>query len=122
VREAKLQSDIKEYLENLGWTALNMHGNAFQKGIPDLYCWHDSLKQRWVEVKRKDSYRFTPDQLRVFPMIEGSGIWIMRGTDEYDVLFGPPNWRKFLKPGDHKKIEAFENERKRKRGVRLGQA
>jgi hypothetical protein len=121
MKESTLQTEIKHHLERLGWAVHNMHGNKYQRGIPDLYCWHDTLKQRWVEVKRKEGYHFTDHQLRVFPTIEGAGIWIMRSTDEYDKLFGPPNWREFLKPNDHKKIEAFENERRRKRDVHPNQ-
>lgn len=118
MKESTLQAQIKGHLENCKWVAYNMHGNRYQAGIPDLYCWSNTHGQRWVEVKRKN-YKFTEDQLRVFPTIEGAGIWILQSPQDYNngVLFRKPNWRDFLKPRDLKIIEAFENERQRKRGI-----
>jgi hypothetical protein len=105
--ESTIQTEISQFLRDRGWTVLNMHGNQYQKGVPDSYCWHKKFRQRWVEVKRPDSYKFTKDQLKVFPTIEGSGIWIMQSIDQYQCLFGAPNWREFLHPRDIKFMEKF---------------
>ncbi len=98
--ESALQTKIKEFLEDRGWFVANMHGNAYQKGIPDSYCEHLEHKMRWVEVKRPDKpVTFTPDQKRVFPQIlaKGRGIWIIRDATlgEYRKLFLPCNIREF---------------------------
>ena len=94
--ESALQTNIKEFLEDRGWFVANMHGNAYQKGIPDLYCDHEVHKMRWVEVKRPDKpVTFTRHQRRVFPKILAvkRGIWILRDATlaEYQKLFLPCN-------------------------------
>ena len=70
------------------------------KAVPDLYACHKRYGPRWVEVKRKDKYRFTKWQLEVFPQLteKGVGIWVLTSATEkeYKKLFGPPNWYMFL--------------------------
>jgi hypothetical protein len=77
-----------------------MTGNEFQMGVPDLYACHKRHGTRWIEVKRKDKYRFTPAQMDVFPELaaKGVGIWIMTAATEaeYKKLFKPANWWVFL--------------------------
>ena len=57
---------------------------------------------RWVEVKRPEGYSFTLRQRQNFPEWEksGVGIWILTAAtqEQYDLLFGPPNWRDFWRP------------------------
>jgi hypothetical protein len=88
---------------------MNIHGNLFQKGLPDKYCFHREYKQRWVEVKVPSHYRFTPAQLVNFPLIDrcGIGIWVLTDASEaeYEKLFSKPNWKKLLKKSDIKKIQ-----------------
>lgn len=106
--EAKLADKIKRFLEDRNWTVLNIHGNLFQKGLPDKYCFHPKYKQRWVEIKVPHKYKFTNSQVIYFPLIDrcGIGIWILTDASEaeYDKLFKRPNWKEFLKKRDIEKI------------------
>lgn len=98
--ESIIQRAIIDYLKLRDWFVLNMHGNEYQQGVPDLYACHKRYGTRWIEVKRKEKYRFTPAQMDVFPEFaaKGVGIWILTAATkgEYDKLFGPPNWHMFL--------------------------
>lgn len=108
-KEIDIQNDIRAFLFAYGWKVKRMHGNAFQKGIPDLYAVHPEHGKRWIEVKPKKGYSFTNDQLRDFPDFErhNDPIWILNaGTkEEYHKLFEPPNWRSYLKERHLKKMK-----------------
>lgn len=99
--EEKIRAAIIDYVEARGWHAEIMHGNAFQVGIPDLYLYHRKWGARWVDAKVPGKYTFTKAQKIKWPKWEraGIGIWILvAGTqEEYDKLFGPPNWRNYWK-------------------------
>jgi hypothetical protein len=96
-----IQEDLMVFLKARGWLVERMIGNAFQTGIPDLYCRHPKWGERWIDVKNKGRYSFTKAQKRKWPIWEryGTGIWILTGADQenYDRLFKPPNWRDFVK-------------------------
>ncbi len=100
--EFRLQHELIAYLEVRDWLVERMIGNAFQKGIPDLYIHHRKWGARWIDVKVEGKYSFTRDQKRKWPIWEqhGVGIWILTGADQanYDKLFRPPNWRDYWKP------------------------
>ncbi len=100
--ELQIQKDLADFLRARGWLVERMLADAFQNGIPDLYIHHPKWGSRWVEVKRPDNYSFTRAQRRKWPEWEKSGvpIWILTAaTDEqYGLLFGPPNWRKYWRP------------------------
>ena len=105
--EAVIQKRIISFLEKRGWLVEKMHGNAFQKGIPDLYCFKPLLNppeglHRWVDAKVKGRYKYTKDQCQKWPKWEriGLGVWIMVDAteEEYSKLFGPPNFRLYWKP------------------------
>ena len=110
-RESVIQNEIRLFLKAYGWKVERMHGNAYQKGIPDLYAVHPRHGKKWVEVKKPKGYAFTNEQLKNFPDFEryNDPIWILvAGTkEEYDKLFAPPNWRDYLKPRDRKKMESL---------------
>jgi len=95
-----IQGDIIKMLELKDWFVINMHGNEYQMGVPDLYACHNRYGTRWIEVKRKDKYRFTSAQIDVFPELaaKGVGVWILTAatTHEYNKLFKPANWHTFL--------------------------
>lgn len=78
-----------------------MHGNAFQRGIPDLYLFRRDIGHRWVDVKHPKRYNFTKAQRIKWPFWDkmGIGIWILTAATqaEYDKLFAPPNWREYWK-------------------------
>jgi hypothetical protein len=78
-----------------------MIGNAFQLGIPDLYCHHRKWGARWIDVKNSERYSFTKAQRLKWPVWErfNCGIWILTDATqaEYNKLFEPPNWRQYWK-------------------------
>jgi hypothetical protein len=100
--ELHIQRKLVEFLRARDWYVERMLANAFQTGIPDLYCHHPRCGERWVEVKRPENYTFTKAQRQKWPEWEQAGIpiWILTAAtqEQYDLLFGPPNWRKFWKP------------------------
>ena len=57
--ELHIQRKLVEFLRARGWYVERMLANAYQTGIPDLYCYHPRWRERWVEVKRPDNYSFT---------------------------------------------------------------
>jgi len=98
-----IQRDLIAYLKIRGWLVENMHGNAFQKGIPDLYCHHPVFGYRWIDAKVEGKYSFTKAQRRKWPIWDhfGVGIWILTAAnqEQYDRLFDPsgPNWKDYWK-------------------------
>lgn len=98
--EAIIQAKLSIELKGRDWYVKSTHGNMYQSGFPDLYCYHPKFGQRWVECKVKEKYVFTPAQLENFPMMSahGIGIWILTGFDQHEIakLFKPPNWMWFL--------------------------
>lgn len=101
--EARLQDKIVSFLEDRGWLVEETHGNAFQRGIPDLFCWNQQLGFfRWIDVKRRERHEYTQHQCQTWTHWEkhGLGVWIMmEPTDEeYAKLFEPPNFRVYWKP------------------------
>lgn len=98
-REATIQNELVAYLTARGWLVERLVGNAFQVGIPDLFCFHRTWGFRWIDVKVEGRYSFTKAQKLKWPFWEafGCGIWILTGADEanYKRLFGPPNWRDY---------------------------
>lgn len=95
--ERAIQSQIRAKLRADGWLVAKSHCNKFQKGWPDLYCYHPRHGPRWVEVKRPTEGRLTKDQRIRFPEWESYGvpIWILTSVEEVGLIFGPPNWRRF---------------------------
>jgi hypothetical protein len=96
-----IRRDLKEFLESRGWHVEILVGSAFQTGIPDLYCFKRGWGERWIDVKQPKRYSFTKAQKLKWPVWEraGIGIWILVAATqvEYDKLFGPPNWRSYVK-------------------------
>ncbi len=104
-----IQRDLMEFMRIRGWLVERMTGNMFQKGIPDLYCFHKKWGERWIDVKNDGKYSFTNDQKRKWPVWDdaGVGIWILVAAtqEEYDKLFEPANWRKYWKASWGTKID-----------------
>lgn len=99
--EWHIQKDLVAYLKTRGWVVEVMHGNAFQRGIPDLWLFKKGIGERWVDVKHPKRYSFTKAQKLKWPYWDGMGvgIWILTAAnqEEYDKLFAPPNWRDYWK-------------------------
>lgn len=109
--EFYIQNRWVEFLENKGWLVERMVGNAYQKGIPDLFLAHIKYGQRWVDIKVYGQYNFTKAQKLKWPIWKDFrvGIWIIGATSseactkqhmitEYSKLLEPPNWREFWNP------------------------
>ncbi len=98
-----IQRDLIRYMRERDWLVERMIGNAFQMGIPDLYCFRRDFGERWIDVKAPGKYSFTDQQKKKWPVWNkkhGCGIWILVGANqaEYDKLFAPPNWEDYWKP------------------------
>jgi len=98
--ERIIQDNLIVYLRGREWFVKETHGNMYQSGFPDLYTYHRSYGQRWIEVKNAESYSFTPAQLEDFPKFSAAacGIWILTAAthEEYQKLFKPANWHIYL--------------------------
>ena len=101
-KEWHIQKALIDFLKTRGWVVEVMHGNAFQRGIPDLYLFKKGFGERWVDVKHPKRYSFTKAQRIKWPAWDkaGIGIWILTAATqrEYDKLFAPPNWLEYWKP------------------------
>ena len=116
--EAKIEGEIISFLELRGWMIEKMHGNAYQKGIPDLYCFNPDLNlpeglHRWIDVKVKGRYQYTKDQCQKWPKWERRrlGVWIMVAAteEEYRKLFDSPNFRLYWKPAYDKYCRSVDD-------------
>jgi hypothetical protein len=101
--EAAIQKRIIAFLRARGWTVKPTHGNAFSKGWPDLWCWHQGMQIfRWVDCKNPADFEYTKAQIQTWPLWEadGIGVWIMFEADEenYSKLWEPHNFRHYWKP------------------------
>lgn len=98
------------FLEGKGWLVERLVGNAFQSGIPDIYIGHLQHGTRWIDIKVYGKYNFTKAQKQKWPEWEKFGIpiWILGAEsreactlehmiEEYELLFGKPNWRQYWK-------------------------
>ncbi len=99
--ESVIQKAIIKMLTDRNWFVMQTHGNAYQKGFPDLFACHAKYGHRWIECKNPDAYGFTQAQRITFPQFtcNGSGVWILIAATqiEYVKLFDPPNWFHYLK-------------------------
>ncbi len=106
--EKEIEQKLMAYLREKKWFVFKTHGNEFQQGLPDLYCAHYEFHTRWIEVKNPLHYHFTPAQLEIFPQMQskGVGIWILTAYDDYEYqkLFQPPNWYRFLGRSSYSRI------------------
>jgi len=108
--EARLQKQIIDFLRDRGWHVRHTHGNAYQKGYPDLLCYNRSFtRTEWgpyrpIDIKVKGQHKYTKAQCLEWPewMPEagGPGVWIMMEASEleYRKLFQAPNMWEFWKP------------------------
>lgn len=94
--EAKIQQELIKFLETRKWFVKVLHGNAFQQGMPDLFCCQRAYGYRFIECKQPVKYMFTSAQVDTFPAMNnaGVGIWVVTEASEreYEKLFQRPNW------------------------------
>lgn len=112
--EAVLQRKIIDFLRDRGWHVRHTHGNAYQKGYPDLLCFNQGFLKtefgpyRPIDVKVEGQHKYTKAQCLEWPewMPEagGPGVWIMMGATEewYRKLFQPPNMWEYWRPAYNK--------------------
>ena len=75
--EWHIQRDLVTFLKARNWLVERMIGNAYQFGIPDLYCHHNKWGGRWIDVKNPGKYSFTRKQKIKWPA--GSGLVVGSG-------------------------------------------
>lgn len=93
--ESILQDKIITKLRYYEWFVIPTHGNKFQSGMPDLVAMHQRYPWKFIEIKRRESYSYTAAQEEWFPYLKA--VWVMTKISDYPVLFGPPNWSRYLK-------------------------
>jgi hypothetical protein len=100
ILESDVQADIIKYLRQREWFVKNLHGHAYQFGLPDLFASHYKFGHRWIEVKVPPGHKFTSAQLETFQALcaHGSGVWILCAAtnEEYVKLFKSPNWHHYI--------------------------
>ena len=106
--EGTLQKALRNEMHKLGWLTAKTHGSMLQRGWPDLYIAHAETRlgpdggygrDGWIETKSLRKYHYLEkSQIALFTKWSrfGVGIWVLRGPDEYDLLFEEANWNKFL--------------------------
>jgi len=57
--EWQIRDELVKFLKTHQWHVEPISADAFQNGIPDLFCANKELGTRWVEVKRPNGYTFT---------------------------------------------------------------
>lgn len=92
--EKELAKELIAYMREQGWYVIKLHGNKFQKGLPDYVAFHKKYGTRWFEMKRPRKGRLTRDQRDVFMKMtaHGAHIFILTGVKDYKLLFGQGNW------------------------------
>ena len=100
--ETQLVQRVRKELHSRGWTLCEKtHGNQFQKGWPDLFCYHPTHGCRWVEVKLPKG-RLTRAQRARFKQWSGAGCGIHVITTEkacHELLMQPGNVESWLTKG-----------------------
>lgn len=112
--EQRLRAELVSFLRDRGWHVRMTHGNAYQKGVPDLLCFNRSFLRtelgpyRPIDVKVEGYYQYTKAQCLEWPEwmpeVGGPGVWIMMGANEqwYAKLFQPPNMWDYWRPAYNK--------------------
>lgn len=119
--EAAIQERIVQFLRDRGWHVKPTHGNAYQKGVPDLLCFNRQFIQtewggyRPIDTKVWGQHKYTKAQCLEWPgwMPEagGPGVWIMMDANDkwYSKLFEAPNMWDYWKPAYDKYLRTVED-------------
>jgi hypothetical protein len=95
--ETKATKGLKDLMVAHGWSFVKIHGNKYQMGLPDVYAYHIRHGYRWIEVKIAPNFLEHTQVVRFKDMSrQGIGVWILRGREDYDLLFRPPNYLQFI--------------------------
>ena len=82
-----------------GWMVRKTHGSKFSSDWPDLFCAHPEYGIRWIETKSfRENHKLSSGQVQEFIKWAkyGVGVWVLRGPQDYPLLFEPSNWRFFM--------------------------
>lgn len=97
--EYVIQEEIRKQLHAGGWDTFKMHGNAYQKGLPDIYCCHPIYGAMWIEFK-KPGEKISFVQLQTFSRIHRGKqkIFILENVIGWEKLIQqPPNWMSYIR-------------------------
>jgi len=61
--------ELVSFLHDRHWHVERMSADAFQNGIPDLFCYHKKWGIRWVEIKRPVNYAFCATATTAIPCV-----------------------------------------------------
>lgn len=92
--------ELVAFMRERGWSIKKTHGNMYQSGWPDYYAYHRDYGQRWIELKTElgkleDSQVFQFKDM----MNKNVGVWIIRGKEDYNLLFKEANFNHYLTYG-----------------------
>lgn len=98
--EDRISAAVQKKFREEGWFVIKTHGNAFQSGLPDLYCAHAKYGARWVETKVPGKGCITAAQWVVFNKLNAKNIaiYIITKPEDYKLIFGPSNWPWYTDP------------------------
>lgn len=96
--EQEGQDKLRNFMHARGWHTEKTHGNMYQSGWPDLLCMHNKFGRKWVECKVPGE-KLRQSQIACFLKWSefGETIYIMHDDDDYDILFGKPNWMPYAR-------------------------
>lgn len=94
--EADWQNKLVRELKARDWFVKVIVGNATQFGLPDIFAAHPHFGSKWIEMKKREKFSFTPAQQIEFPKLHsaGVGIWILFDSTDEEILklAKPANW------------------------------
>lgn len=99
--EERVRAEVNEALHAQGWGTNVMHGNQFQRGVPDCYAMHPILGTRWIDYKVEGRYSYTSAQRNVWCdwyYNFGVQIYILTSGEQLERLNGRGNFLDYWKP------------------------
>lgn len=97
--EWQIQEKIRKILHENGWDTFKMHGNAYQKGLPDTFCCHKIFGSIWIEFK-KPGEKISAVQHQTFARMHSKGVKIYvldSDTNLERIVTSPPNWMSYIR-------------------------
>lgn len=84
-------------MEREGWWVKKIHGSIYQIGLPDLIAIHPVYGTKWIEMKVFPN-KLENSQKKLFGEMQrhGAKVYILRGVEDYHLLFEPCNCTAFM--------------------------
>lgn len=98
--EKQSSRDLKLKMISEGWLVEKVHGSILMRGWPDWFAAHPQYGPRWIETKSfRENHFLEESQQGKFMTWKryGVGVWVLRGPQDYPLLFDPPNWHLYMK-------------------------